>query len=76
MSDGKPKCSYFGCEFFIADSEINSKDAMKFCETHLEEVNKLMYCLDPKKILAFWVRAQGGAKRAADRLLHGDKNEQ
>lgn len=70
MTD-KPKCSYFECPDLIADSEIESKDAMKFCETHKKELVSIVDSLDVKGILRFWIKAQGGAKMAAQRTLHG-----
>lgn len=65
----KPKCSYYECPELIADSEIGSKDAMKFCEQHKEEITKIVEAQDVKGILRFWIKAQGGAKLAAKRIV-------
>lgn len=71
------KCSYFGCTKNISNTETNIKDGMKFCEDHLKECSDLIKeeNFDPKKLISFWIKAQGGAKRAAERTLNGVKNE-
>jgi hypothetical protein len=66
-----PICSYYQCGEHITNTEIGSKDSMKFCEAHLKEITKLVELQDVKGILKFWIKAQGGAKLAARRCLHG-----
>lgn len=41
------------------------------CDRHNSEINKSIEDLSAKKILRDWVRAQGGSKAAARRMMHG-----
>jgi hypothetical protein len=63
------KCSYFGCNETIAESEITSKDLMKFCNEHLAELNNIIDKEDAKGILRFWVKSSGGAERLAKSMV-------
>ena len=62
-------CSYFGCTYPIAESEKETTKGMKFCEIHLAEIEKLLDSFDARGVVSFWVKAQGGAKRATKRTL-------
>jgi hypothetical protein len=59
-------CDYFGCDEPIcdADKEYNPPSLM-FCVNHSNEVDMYIEDHNIPELLAFWVRAGGGAKRMA-----------
>jgi hypothetical protein len=63
------KCSYFSCEEEVCNLDKDSDDAMKFCEKHYYELQKLMSSLDIPGILKFWINANGGPHR----MVHGEE---
>jgi hypothetical protein len=65
------KCSYFECENEICDSEKMSNGEMKFCQFHLERLNRLIDTENAPGIVSFWIASYGGAKRMAHVMLHG-----
>jgi len=61
------KCSYFGCEQDVCEHDINyPPPSMRFCQKHSDEVNGYIKRHEIPKILSFWVKANGGAKRMAE----------
>jgi hypothetical protein len=55
-------CDYYGCRTKIAPGQ-ESITGMRFCETHLAELNKIIEAFDAKGILSFWVRSSGGPQK-------------
>lgn len=65
------KCDYYGCEDdAMADPDI--KEGMQFCAEHDRQFTAAARDENPMKILGFWVKAQGGAKRATERMMGDD----
>lgn len=38
------------------------------CQSHHDELESCLASLDPRKLLSSWIKAQGGAKKAAQRI--------
>jgi len=66
------KCSYYGCENVICESEKDSENEMRFCQVHLDTVNKLIDAEDAPGIVKFWIDSGGGPKRMAHRMIYGN----
>ena len=64
------KCSWLDCESNAARPEldINGREWANLCDAHSKKFNDALRSGDVKKIRACWVRAQGGAKKAAARM--------
>lgn len=60
----KMKCSYYGCN--QPQIEDSTSDAMKFCQKHKDEFDKAADDGDVRKILSFWIKSNGGAKKLAE----------
>lgn len=66
MSNPYIKCSYFGCDEFVCKEDLNIQQGMKFCQSHHDQLEKIIEEENPKKIIGFWIKANGGAKRLAE----------
>lgn len=69
----KHKCSYFGCESNVADFDPSIR-RFQFCDEHDQQFSAIVKSNQPsreiaKQMLSFWVKAQGGAQRAAQRAM-------
>lgn len=67
------KCSYFGCDSDVADFDPNIR-GFQFCGEHDLQFAAIVKSDKPpreiaKQMLSFWVKAQGGAQRAASRAM-------
>lgn len=62
-------CDYYGCDKPLAPDQPET--GMRFCAEHDAEFAQLAREGKPGPILRFWVKAQGGAERAAKRTLGG-----
>ena len=63
-------CDYYGCPAPVRVQDINFKPpSFRLCVKHGAELDALVVEVNAKKILGFWVKAQGGPKRAARRLM-------
>ncbi len=72
MTTTGPHCDFFGCDQPLAPDQ--PKTGMKFCVEHdrqFEEIAK-EEPFSPRRLLRFWIDAQGGTERAAHRMIHGD----
>lgn len=68
------RCTWMGeqgrCEAIATHPEV-AKDGSQWanlCDEHFEEVERALTNFDARKLLANWVRAQGGPKAAAARI--------
>lgn len=57
------KCSYSGCSKPVRSEDLDYTQAMKFCETHGSEIDVILENFDVKKLMGWYVKAKGGAKR-------------
>ena len=70
----KMKCTWKDCteEAIYPLLDKNGNQWAKLCEKHYNEheraMDRFMEGGGPKKMLSAWVKAQGGAKAAADRF--------
>ena len=58
-------CDYEGCTKPLAPDQEGG--GMKFCAEHLKELLDLVNAEKWKAVIAFWIRTQGGAEKAARR---------
>lgn len=64
-----PICSYFGCEEEVCEHDLNyPPPGMRFCQKHSEEINGFIERAEIPRIIGFWIRANGGAKRLAESM--------
>lgn len=70
------KCTWMGKNDERCDAEATypqiGKDGEQWaslCTKHHEQVEAAITDFDPRKLLGNWVRAQGGAKAAARRMM-------
>ena len=67
LSMKHPPCSYFGCEEKVCEHDVDyPPPSMRFCQKHSEELGAYIQNHNIPKILGFWVKANGGAKRLAE----------
>ncbi len=65
------KCTWEGCSEF-ATTQQTAKDGQiwaKLCAKHDKEIDDAIKSGDPKPILSTWIKAQGGSKAAAKRMM-------
>ena len=64
------KCTWIDCASDAAHPELdkNGRQWADLCDAHSQKLNDALSCGDMRKVLAFWVRAQGGPKKAAERM--------
>jgi len=68
----KDKCSYFGCEKEVCERDKEfPPPSMRFCQEHSEQLESFITAnpFDPKTLLSFWIKANGGAKRLSRRMM-------
>lgn len=64
------KCTWEGCDRLARNEQIASNGEVwaDLCNEHAEELDGILD-QEPKAILKKWIKAQGGSKRAASRLM-------
>jgi hypothetical protein len=69
------KCTWLNCEAKAQYPQISGDGSAwaNLCQVHHQEIDDCMIKFDspeygPKRMLASWVKAQGGAKKAAERM--------
>lgn len=66
------KCTWVGCEAEAKFPQISSDGKTEWanlCDLHHKEIDGALDSFDAKRILSNWVKAQGGAKAAAGRMM-------
>ena len=58
-------CSFFGCKELICEADKESPDRMHFCQKHHDQLAQYVKDNAIPKIIGFWVKANGGAKKLA-----------
>ncbi len=59
------KCSFDGCGELVCEADKESPDRMHFCQKHHDQLAKYVKDNAIPKIIGFWVKANGGAKKLA-----------
>ncbi len=62
----KQICSFYGCEKDVCEADKELEQRMHFCQEHHDQLAGYITNGDVKKILGFWVKANGGAKKLAE----------
>jgi len=69
------KCTWVDCnqEGLIPQLDNNGNEWAKLCQEHHNEIENAISDnpFSPKRLLRAWVRAQGGSKLAASRMING-----
>ncbi len=70
MNNRLPECSFYGCYEYICKEDEVIEQHMKFCQKHHDELESYVTAqpFSPAKIISFWIRANGGAKRMAEKF--------
>lgn len=59
------KCSFDGCGELVCEADKESPDRMHFCQKHHDQLAQYVKENAIPKIIGFWVKANGGAKKLA-----------
>lgn len=59
------KCSFDGCEELVCEADKESPDRMHFCQKHHDQLAQYVKENAIPKVIGFWVKANGGAKKLA-----------
>lgn len=59
------KCSFDGCGELVCEADKESPDRMHFCQKHHDQLAQYVKDNAIPKIIGFWVKANGGAKKLA-----------
>lgn len=59
-------CSFYGCNKDVCDADKELRQRMHFCQEHHDELAGYIKDGNVKKIVGFWIKANGGAKRMAE----------
>lgn len=64
------KCTWEGCDAFggFLRKGKDGRQWANLCKQHDEETDAAITAGNVKKILSNWVKAQGGSKKAAERM--------
>ena len=67
----KIMCDYFLCEDEICEEDKKIEQGMKFCQKHHDELHSYLTAepFNPAKVLGFWVKSNGGAKKLTKKLI-------
>ena len=70
MSRPAPRCTWVDCQAsgFLLQLDQQKRPWATLCETHHRLLHDALEAKDARKILSYWVKAQGGAKAAKDRM--------
>ncbi len=63
-------CDYFECKEEVCEDDKKIEQGMKFCQKHHDELESY-FVAEPfnlAKVLGFWIKSHGGAKRMAETL--------
>ena len=65
------KCTWIDCDVEATHPQIakDGEEWANLCDEHHEETEQALKSMVPEKLLRAWVRAQGGAKLATQRML-------
>ncbi len=65
------KCTWKDCEkdAKVPQYDKDKKEWANLCQKHHDEIEDCIKNFNPKKMLGCWVKAQGGAKKAANRII-------
>jgi hypothetical protein len=66
MKTNKPICSFDGCDQEVCEADMELKQRMHFCQEHHDQLAGYIEAGNVKKILGFWIKANGGAKKLAE----------
>ncbi len=63
-------CTWKDCERPAAHPQIgqDGKEWANLCDEHHTEMEEGLRTLEPRRVVRDWVNAQGGARKAADRV--------
>jgi len=61
-------CSFDGCDEVVCEADENLDQRMHFCQEHHDQLQGYIKDGNVKKILGFWVKANGGAKKLAGKF--------
>lgn len=64
-------CTFEGCST-EAVHELKSRDGeiwARLCEDHNKQIADAIKANDYKRVVGLWVKAQGGSKKASERML-------
>lgn len=64
----KQTCSFEGCEDEVCEADKKSPYRMHFCQKHYDQLTPYVEENNIPKILDFWIKANGGAKKLAKKL--------
>ncbi len=64
-------CTYIDCVKIAIFFPEDKKSGFALCNNHQKELEKIntIQPFDVKKLLSFWVKAQGGAQKATERMM-------
>lgn len=63
------ECDFDACDQPVCDAEKGITGAgFRFCQEHRDEFRRYVIGGDVRKMLGFWVRAEGGADRLAKKM--------
>lgn len=63
-------CTWKDCDKPATQPQVASDGEIwaNLCDEHHEKLEESLSSLEPKKLLSAWVKAQGGANKAAKRM--------
>jgi hypothetical protein len=67
------RCTWEGCEAEAKHPQVAQDGEVwaNLCDGHNRELDASMLSGSPKTYLSVWIKAQGGANKAAERMAHG-----
>ena len=68
MNQEKQTCSFYECENEVCDADKDVVDRMKFCQQHYDEISGYIKDGRIPKIVSFWIKANGGAKKLSEKF--------
>lgn len=69
------KCDFAGCEKMICEeAKLLEPTSHHYCREHHDQLNRLIEQHNSRAILAFWVKANGGAERLAEKTMQSMRN--
>lgn len=65
------KCTWEGCEVEASVPQVgeDGQQWANLCTSHHAEIETSMVSLDAKTVLRSWIKAQGGSRAAANRMM-------
>lgn len=62
----KQICSFYECKNEVCEAGKNTTDRMRFCQQHYDEISGYIRDSRIPKIVGFWIKANGGAKKLSE----------